>query len=148
MHFDVALNLIWSLVGGTALVTLGVSEFRRGVTSLRSRCRRGMAVFIATVALFPCISASDDLVCLSVLPADSSAATQLFNLPSQEKSYAPALGLALQLESLENFQISASRFSLTTFSQTDQVAHRAVQCCDRPLPSRADRAPPAPALAT
>lgn len=146
MRFDVALNLIWALVGVVALVTLGVAELRRGAATLRSRCRRGIAVLIATVALFPCISASDDLVCLEFLNTSSPAHTEFLSPRLKEGTHRPTLSLAMQLESLENFQISSAKFSFAILARSDRVAQRVVQCCERPLPSRADRAPPAQSL--
>jgi len=142
MHLEAALNLIWALVGVVALGLLGVAELRRGVATLRSRCRRCIAVLIATVALFPCISASDDMVCLELLHTGSFASAQLSKAHFKEVAHQAAFSLALQLESLENFQISYAKFSVATLSQSDRVAQRVVRCCDRPLPSRADRGPP------
>jgi hypothetical protein len=55
--FEVILNLCWALLGLTAWVSL--------ITRTGDRCwRRRTTVFLAIVALFPCISASDDLATL------------------------------------------------------------------------------------
>ena len=146
MHFDTALNLIWALVGTVALGALGVAELRRGKATLQSRCRRGIAVLIATVALFPCISASDDLVCLEQLQMGSVRYSEFSNGQSQPSGQRPSLYLALQFESLENFQISSACFNPETISQFARLRPHAVHCCERPLPSRAGRAPPQPAF--
>jgi len=61
MTFDTALNLVWALVGGGAIGALAARDVCR-VVPLRDRCRRSLVVFIACVALFPCVSASDDMV--------------------------------------------------------------------------------------
>lgn len=142
MHFDVALNLIWAIVGAVSLVILGVSELRRGVTTLRSRCRRGIAVFIATVALFPCISASDDLVCLKQLNFGASMGMEQFGPQSKSSNEKSNLSLALQLESLEHSQISSMGLVPSRLSQVADVGRHLIRCCDRPIPSRSDRAPP------
>ena len=142
MHFDTALNLIWVCVGVAAVGALGFSELRRGTATLKSRCRRGIAVLVATVALFPCISASDDLVSLEQLQIGSANRAEFAHGQSQESNQQPDLFLALQFESLENFQISSACFGLVTVSQFARVRPHAVRYCDRPVPSRADRAPP------
>ena len=142
MHFDTALNLVWALVGVVALGGLGFSEMRRGAATMQSRYRRGLAVLVATVALFPCISASDDLVCLEQLQIGSAKRAEFAQGQSQESNQRMGLYLALQFESLENFQISSACFGLITVSQFARVGPHAVRCCERPLPSRAGRAPP------
>jgi hypothetical protein len=144
MHFDTALNIVWAFVGVVALGALGVSELRRGADTLQSRCRRGIAVLVATVALFPCISASDDLVCLEQLQIGSAKRAEFAKGQSQESNQQLGLSLALQLESLENFQISSICFDHVTVSQFARVGPHATRCCERPLPSRAGRAPPSP----
>lgn len=148
MHFDVALNLIWAIVGAVSLLILGASELRRGATTLRSRCRRGMAVFIATVALFPCISASDDLVCLKQLNFGASMGMDQFAPQSKCSNEKPNLSLALQLESLEHSQISSSGLAPSKLSQMASVGHHLIRCCSRPVPFRSGRAPPAHLLST
>ncbi|HEV2232172.1 MAG TPA: hypothetical protein VGV68_02065 [Terriglobia bacterium] len=142
MHFDTALNLAWVFVGVVALGALGVSELRRGAATMRSRCRRGIAVLVATVALFPCISASDDLVSLEQLQIGSANRAAFTHGQSQESNQQPDLFLALQFESLENFQISSACFCLVPISKFARVRPRAARCFERPLPSRTDRAPP------
>lgn len=142
MHFDTALNLVWALVGVVALGALGVSELRRGAVTLQSRCRRGIAVLVATVALFPCISASDDLVCLEQLQVGPAKRAEFAQGQTKESNQRLGLSLALQLESLENFLISSSCFDHGTVSQFARVGPHAIRCCERPLPSRAGRAPP------
>lgn len=140
---DAALNLVWVAMGVAALAGLGFSELRhRGSTTLGARCRRGIAVLIATVALFPCISASDDLVCLQRLQVGSRA-TAVVRSPSQEKSNQRPFGyLALLLEGLENFQVSPPSALVATPCFSALVLPLTSPRFERPLPSRAGRAPP------
>ena len=57
MSFDLILNLCWGLLGLVAWLCL--------ITRTGDRCwRRRITVLLAIVALFPCISASDDLASL------------------------------------------------------------------------------------
>lgn len=142
MHIDTALNLAWVFVGVVAVGALVVSELRRGAATLQSRCHRGIAVLVAAVALFPCISASDDLVCLDQLRIGSAKSAEFTHGQPLESNQRLDLYLALQFESLENFQISSACFGLVAVSQFARVRPHAVRCCERPAPSRAGRAPP------
>ncbi|HEV2349966.1 MAG TPA: hypothetical protein VG028_09005 [Terriglobia bacterium] len=142
MQFETALNLVWAVVGVAALAVAGISEVRRRAATLRSRCRRVIAVLVATVALFPCISASDDLVCLETLQPGTAARAEYAGPQSSIPRSAPRIYLALRLEVIGNFQISVARSFLTTLFASSTVAPAAVQCSDRPLPSHPGRAPP------
>src|SRR5450432_3318201 len=53
-----ALNVLWALLGAAVLLANLRSERRR--TSGRGGLRRWSAVLLVVLALFPCISASDD----------------------------------------------------------------------------------------
>lgn len=145
MGFESALNLVWALVGVMALVLLAISERGRASSTLRSRFRRGLAVLIATVALFPCISASDDLICLQQLNLGFGNRAGFAN-PQQPKepSRKPGRSLALHLESLENFQISSSCPVLVRLSFFALLGQRAIGGFECPCPSRGGRAPPSP----
>src|SRR5215470_8445689 len=87
-HADALLNLIWVAVCVSALAWQYV----------RARAAGTMAVFLAAVALFPCISASDDRVRLRDM---DSAAGQYSTL---RKSSGENLPLTVQLEDLEHAQ--------------------------------------------
>lgn len=142
MQFENALNLVWVLVGVAALGAFCVAELRRSTVSLRSRCRRGVAVLVATVALFPCISASDDLVCLKLLNFGASSGPESFRKLSQISNPGANQSLALQLESLEHSKVSSSGFVPFRLSKVAGVGLHVIRCCDRPMPSRSGRAPP------
>jgi len=102
------LNLLWAL---GAFAGIGLLAFReRGrVTRLRDRCRRAFVVFLAAVALFPCISASDDLVRFGVMPAALRArGTTIESAVPAGSGSSHAVHLARLLEALESFQIAVA----------------------------------------
>jgi hypothetical protein len=109
-----ALNLFWVL---SVLVALGVfvSIERRRRAQFRARCRRGFAVFLAAVALFPCISASDDLVRFGLMvPAGQSAQVEPGAASADNPAEAHSLHLARLLQILDSFQLSAAGWLLVT----------------------------------
>jgi hypothetical protein len=142
MTFDTALNLVWALAGTAALGALAARDIRRQV-DLWHRCRRVLAVFIAWVALFPCVSASDDLVQFERLKANSrTGGEEVDGLPSK-RGEKRAIYLARLLESLENFQIPTTcqlRLSLCLLALVGTFSDHGIE---RPLPSRLGRSPPA-----
>lgn len=142
MGFDSILNIVWALVGVVALTALAVSKRRRHATSLWSRGQRGIAVAIAAVVLFPCISASDDLIWLEQLHF-AHANHYGFPAPNPNGSnHGPRPDLAALLGSLENSQISTVSPLFTTIYFYDCVRPQTIQGCERPLPARAERGPP------
>ena len=142
MTLDTALNLVWVLVGTAALGALAARDLCRRVP-LWDRCRRALAVGIACVALFPCVSASDDLVQFERLKASSRSLAKVVDALAVKRVEKPALYLARLLESLENFQISSAHRLLFTLCLLALVGTFSNQGVERPLPSRLGRSPPA-----
>ncbi len=143
MTFEAALNLLWALVGVAALGVLGVSELRRRrATTVRARCRRGLAVLIATVALFPCVSASDDLVRFEHFQLNLKTHAGVGTSLPEKANPRPALYLARLLEALENFQISAVGWLFVTLGFFALIRVVCKLSCERSLPSPTGRAPP------
>src|SRR5689334_22520044 len=64
--FDSALNFLWCAIGVGALLALLLSERRKEPRQSTGRSRRLVAVFLTTVSLFPCVSATDDEFCFSL----------------------------------------------------------------------------------
>lgn len=140
---DTILNLLWLLIVLGSLAAWGIAELRFfNPSSRRARFRRGIAVLAATVALFPCISASDDLVCLRQLQPPSQLQQSLtITTPGQPPGGAGHY-LAQLLEVIENFcRTTANPLTLVlaclafTFSFHELYS-------DRSLPSPTGRAPP------
>src|SRR5579863_3961932 len=69
------LNLAWLALCIAAFTWLLVSTRRRGESSGRLVMGRALALALALVSLFPCVSASDDSVRLALLNAQASADT-------------------------------------------------------------------------
>jgi hypothetical protein len=97
---EALLNLVWALV---CVGALGFNFWRNRISATQTRAARlrcTISVFLSAIALFPCISASDDRVRLGDLqtpPAQSSAFVKA-NLHS---------GLAPIFEDPEHGQTSA-----------------------------------------
>src|SRR5256885_2353394 len=62
------LNLIWLLVSVAAIGALLVSERGRSSAGM-ARIHRLIAVLLVTVSLFPCVSASDDVISFTYVSA-------------------------------------------------------------------------------
>jgi hypothetical protein len=63
VHFDAALNLAWLLLGGLALVrTIRVTWCQSDITTSKSRWLHTVGVALIVTALFPYISATDDVL--------------------------------------------------------------------------------------
>src|SRR3977135_4477326 len=69
------LNFAWLALCIAAFTWFLVSTRRRGLSSRRLVIGRGLALALALVSLFPCVSASDDSVRLALLNAQASADT-------------------------------------------------------------------------
>jgi hypothetical protein len=142
MTLDTALNLVWAFAGAAALGALAARDICREVP-LGDRCHRALVVLIACVALFPCVSASDDMVQFERLQADSRTGGEVVRGLPVNRGERPALYLARLLEILENFQISTAcqlRLSLCLLSLVGTFSDLGIE---RPLPSRLGRSPPA-----
>jgi len=113
MSIASGLNLFWAF---SVLVALGVlvCAERHRQARLLDRCRRGFAVFLAAVALFPCISASDDLVRFGAMPGTESARAAV-SAVSSEGSQGRGVHLARLLQVLESFQLSSAAWLALTF---------------------------------
>lgn len=143
MSFDVALNLVWALVGAAALGLVAVRETQRRTLSVGwDQCRRALAVFIASVALFPCVSASDDMVRFERLRVSSQKACDAVGSLPEERGEKSVLYLARLLESLECCEISTPcqvPVALPLLALVGATRHQSVE---RPLPCPLGRSPP------
>ena len=134
-----ALNVVWV---AAALVALGLLVYheRRRYSHLRDRFRRGFAVFLAAVALFPCISASDDLVRFGQMPAGPKAA--IGATAPDAASSGRATHLARLLQVLESFQLSAPARLPVTLGSCGLIVPAAKSSQERSVLSPSCRAPP------
>jgi hypothetical protein len=106
------LNLVWLV---SVLVALGVLVYwERGRRArFRERCHRAFAVLLAAVALFPCISASDDLVRFGALSRGGNTQVAV-SATSADSSQARSVRLARLLQVLESFRLSAAAWLAVT----------------------------------
>jgi hypothetical protein len=105
LHVDSALNLAWALLSVAALVFQCWRE-RNSRASRWCRARHSFTVFIALVALFPCISASDDEMRLRDLHRQIEAHAAF------DRARPDAVATSIQLEDLEHGQV-VHAFDLT-----------------------------------
>lgn len=107
MNFTaVSLDVVWALFCAGALVYQFTLEFRRAPSSFWKRACRTLAVLLAAVSLFPCVSASDDWVRAeywNATQADPHHKQSDESKKSPEKSLATLVRL---LEALESVQVS------------------------------------------
>lgn len=106
--FETGLNALWVSVGVLALGALVAAEIaHRGRTTSPARRRHFLAVVFAIIFLFPCVSASDDLLSFHdlqfTLETRGEMDSPLSHRPDGER---PGLYLARLFESLQTFEIS------------------------------------------
>ena len=142
-QFDTALNLLWALFCVAALVFHVRSERQRTrAGSGKARVIRAVAVFVAAVSLFPCVSASDDSVRFEYLGSTQGAPSPLHPNQSKENPGKSLATLVRLLETLESVQVPliwALWINLCFFALV-LVEWRKGQ--DRMAPRRFGRAPP------
>lgn len=139
------LNLAWAAICLAAFAWLIAVEKRRGQATRRTIIYRAVALSLALVSLFPCVSASDDWVRLQFFGA-STAAPDTGNSHKAPVSNEPdkkALGTLVRLlEALDSVQITVSlalSIVLCLFALALVESHCSL---DRFAPARAGRAPP------
>ncbi len=138
------LNLVWLALCIAAFTWFLLSTRRRGVASSRLVMGRALALALALVSLFPCVSASDDSVRLALLNAQASANTSGHSTFDAQNPSTEMLAILVGLlEVLESAQVSAAlafAIALCVFSLALTIHPTSI---DRFLPSCAGRAPPA-----
>ncbi|HEV2688609.1 MAG TPA: hypothetical protein VGV35_08650 [Bryobacteraceae bacterium] len=145
-QLDTALNLIWALFCVGALVYHIRSERRReGAGTHRARAIRALALFLAVVSLFPCVSATDDSVRFEYLGSTHSAPANHPNESKQGPGNAWATLVRL-LESLESVQVPLIVVLSVSLCFFSLVAVEWFQGQDRLIPQRSGRAPPSVSL--
>lgn len=143
MALDTALNFLWLAIGVFGLAALSFGEARHALGSRLGRLRRFLAVLIVTVALFPCVSFTDDLFSFSFLETHlgkhGGVGTPLPE-DSKEKS---TLHLMRVLQSLEHYQACAPQVFDVTLCFFSIIALALVTANPWHLLCRTGRAPPA-----
>jgi hypothetical protein len=140
--FDTALNVLWCAIGVVALLALFFSERRKGPGNETGRVRRVVAVLLTTVSLFPCVSATDDEFCFSLLQTSSGKNGGVgAPLPEDAKDRVGQC-LARVLESLDHYQVSSTYSFAVIFWFIGLVLLATKLVSVRDLLYRAGRSPP------
>ena len=140
--FDTALNVLWCAIGVVALLALLVFERRKGPGNGTGRLRRIAAVLLTTVSLFPCVSATDDEFCFSLLQTSSGKHGGVgAPLPEDAKDQVGQC-LARILESLDHYQVSSTYTFAVIFWFIGLVLLSTKLTSARDLLHRAGRSPP------
>ena len=139
--YDTALNGLWAGFCLLALVYFFLRERGSRSTSAWQRSCRFLAVVLACVSLFPCVSSSDDSVRFQYL----QSAHRQQHRPNGDQSNSPDRSLATLvrlLEALESVQISIGWIIAVTLFSFALISARRQRSTDRVLPRQSGRAPP------
>ena len=108
-----------------------------------ARIHRLMAVLLVTVSLFPCVSASDDVISFAYVSAGLETRSGFgHSVPNESSTNTSVIYLALQ--NLEHLQISAFYTLVVAICFFGFVFFSAQRSVLRQSPSFASRAPPQP----
>lgn len=147
VYADAILNLAWAALCLAAFAWFIVFESRRKRINRRALRYRAVALGLALVSLFPCVSASDDSVRLQFMgmnaAAPQDAGSHKSPAPANDSSEKKALATLVRLlEALDSVQVTvalALSVVLCLFAVAIVETHRSLE---RFLPARAGRAPP------
>lgn len=143
MTFETALNVLWCAINVVALLALFFSERRKGPGNETGRVRRFVAVLLTAVSLFPCVSATDDEFCFSLLQTSSGKHGGVgAPLPEDARDQVGQC-LARVLESLDHYQVSSVYGFAVIFWFIGLVLLATKLVSVRHLLYRAGRSPPA-----
>jgi hypothetical protein len=137
------LNLLWSAVCVSAF-TWFLASINWQAKSGPMAPRRALALGLALVSLFPCVSASDDSVQITLLDTQAAAdSTDQSRWSVQHKTGDEILAiLAGLLEVLESAQVAAILSLVISLCMFVLALFQVQMGTDRFLPSCAGRAPP------
>ena len=141
-HPDTALNVVWALFCVGAVVYHIRAERRRLYGSRRARVSRAVALFLAVVSLFPCVSASDDSVRYEYLDSGQASPPKPHSAPSPGTPEKSHVMLVRMLESLESVQVPLIWVLSITLCFFALVFVQRREGLDRFLPRSAGRDPP------
>ncbi|HYM05119.1 MAG TPA: hypothetical protein VEU11_01030 [Terriglobales bacterium] len=133
------LNLVWLFVALGAVGALLVAERGRTAT-VTARGRRLVSVLLVTVSLFPCVSASDDVISFAYVSAGLETRSGFGHSVPDDSNTNTVIYFALQ--NLEHLQVSAFYTLFVAFCFFGFVTYLAPRSVSRQLPSFVSRAPP------
>ncbi len=134
MQFDTALNLVWVLLGVVALTSTIRASTRSSASNRSAACLHVVGVALIVAALFPYISATDDLV-------------RSENLSTQDRDHSPGKktpndNLIRLYETLDSPLACQTCVLVLTFFAVWLVFLPAAKRDCRVAPARAGRSPP------
>jgi hypothetical protein len=145
---DTTLNVLWLAIGAAALAGLGISERRHWRARAAGRASRVLAVLLITVALFPCVSLTDDDFCFSLLQSHFGRHGGVgAPLPEDSKDKTEQVHLVRMFLSLAHSQVSAAYTVSVTLCCFGFVLTFGSLTAARALLCQAGRAPPAASYA-
>ena len=141
MFVDSLLNLVWAALCVAAFTWFIVSERRRARAGRRAVIYRTLALGLALVSLFPCVSASDDWVRLQFLGSISNPPGNAKHTPSEPDPKSLAT-LVRMLEALDSVQVGVALALSIVLCLIALAVVETYHSLDRFQPARPGRAPP------
>jgi hypothetical protein len=132
---DTILNLVWAAVCVAAFTCFFAYQRQRIVY-------RALALAIALVSLFPCVSASDDWVRLQFLGSASHNQGNPKDSTGDQPDQKSLATLVRMLEALDSVQVGVALALSVVLCLFALAVVRTYRSLDRFLPARAGRAPP------
>jgi hypothetical protein len=143
VSFETVLNAVWLSMGLCALGALAWSETRRPAVEWQACAGRLLVVLLAVIFLFPCVSASDDLMTLAGLQFIPETRGEVGNrLPRDPGGDKPIANLERLFESLQTFRIPALYGLLMALLCVAFIACPGARASERWLAVACGRAPP------
>lgn len=137
IRVDTGLNLLWLAISVCACLLLAHHERLRATPG---RMRRWIAVLTLTLALFPCVSVSDDEASLWFLNTHSQRGGVGGTPVEEREKESAAQSLARLFDTIETFQLQgvwALLVSVSFFAMTLRPARRLRECFCFALSGRA-----------
>jgi len=134
-----ALNLIWLLLAVSAVGILLISERRRARNQC-ARIQRLMSVLLVTVSLFPCVSASDDVINFTYVSAGLETRSGFGHSVPDKSDNNTVIYIVLQ--TLEHLQVTSFYTIFVAICFFGFVFYSTRKSVLRQLPSFVSRAPP------
>ena len=134
------LDLTWLTVFAICSVFFLVIEIRQ--PQRKRRASRALGVLLSLVVLFPCVSASDDLIGLALLSPRTDRQDETSILNASESREGLDFELGVRLLALDYFQVAPSNPAPTPFRFTAKVPVVSPAFAGYTPHSQASRPPP------
>ena len=143
MTADSVLNSLWLLTAVVSLLILAAAELRRRRgTAFAARFRRALAVAVVLIAIFPTLSATDDIAELQRIVAGAPATQQVSSQRAANSGKSAAFYLAQLFRGLQNSRVSWMSWPLAHWHFGSLAELALPTSYDRSLCLHATRAPP------